>query len=319
MGRLLDDLLDISRITRGTLELKKSPLELADVIGDSVEAARPFLEAKGHDFELRLPDHPVPMEADPVRLAQVFSNLLINAAKYTGEGGRISLTAANGAGEVVVTVRDNGMGIAPEMMPRLFTLFSQAQTTIARSQDGLGVGLALVRGLVSLHGGRVEAHSEGPGRGSEFVVRLPAAALQSATPAPEPADESAATASLRVLVVDDNRDAADSCATLLELSGHRVAKAYLGGQALELGENFEPQVVLLDIGLPDVCGYDVARRIRAAAWGSAATLVAVTGWGQESDRNRAFEAGFDHHLTKPVAAEDLESLMRKLASEPAAA
>jgi PAS domain S-box-containing protein len=314
MSRLLDDLLDISRITRGTLELKRSRTDLRSVIGSSVEAARPFLDAKSHSLALQLPDHPVGLDADPVRLAQVFSNLLINAAKYTAEGGRIELAALEDAGEIVVTVRDNGIGIAPENMAKIFTLFTQAQSGLCRAEEGLGVGLALARGLVRLHGGTLDATSEGIGRGSEFTVRLPVV-----EPAREPAllpaaHEPDAGPALRVLVVDDNRDAADSCATLLELGGHRVQTAYRGEHALELAESFRPNVILLDIGLPDINGYDVAHRIRSSDWGTSLALVAVTGWGQEADRRRAFEVGFDHHLTKPVAPDAIESLLGRLAS-----
>jgi CheY-like chemotaxis protein len=285
------------------------------VLGASVEAARPFLDAKRHTLKLNLPDHPVRLDADPVRLAQIFSNLLINAAKYTNAEGRIELAATHDAGEVVVSVRDNGIGIAEEMMPKLFTLFSQGQSALERSEEGLGVGLALVRGLVELHGGRVEAESAGLGQGSQFVVRLPVGAEPEAAAEAAAPEAPATTQGLRVLVVDDNRDAADSCATLLELSGHRVKTAYSGKRALELGESFRPDVILLDIGLPDVNGYEVARRIRTSGWGGKLPLVAVTGWGQDDDRRRAFDAGFDHHLTKPVAPEAVESLMSALAAE----
>jgi PAS domain S-box-containing protein len=314
MSRLLDDLLDISRITRGTLELKKSRTDLRSVIASSVEAARPFLDAKGHALALQLPDQPVRLDADPVRLAQILSNLLINAAKYTAEGGRIELAAASEGGEIVVTVRDNGIGIAPENLAKIFTLFTQAQTGLCRAEEGLGVGLALVRGLVGLHGGTVDAKSEGIGHGSEFTVRLPVVAQAREPAAPPAAREPDVGPALRVLVVDDNRDAADSCATLLELGGHSVLTAYRGERALELAESFRPNVILLDIGLPDINGYDVAHRIRSSPWGSGLSLVAVTGWGQEADRRRAFEVGFDHHLTKPVAPDAIESLLGRLAS-----
>jgi signal transduction histidine kinase/CheY-like chemotaxis protein len=313
MSRLLDDLLDISRITRGTLELKKSRTELTVVIGTAIEAARPILDSKRHTLSLDLPKEAVRLEADPVRLAQVFSNLLINAAKYTDQGGEIRLRAVQERGRIVVTVRDNGIGIAAEMMPRLFTLFSQAHTALDRSEGGLGVGLALVRGLVALHGGKVEARSDGPGRGSEFIVHLPlgtnAAEPVESESEPEIA-ESGAT--LRILVVDDNQDAADTCSTLLELSGHQLRTAYTGERAIEIANIFHPHVVVLDIGLPDANGYDVARKIRAASWGRDTVLVAVTGWGHEEDRRRAFDAGFDHHLTKPLAANALESLVNSV-------
>ena len=319
MSRLLDDLLDVSRITHGTLELKKSRTELTLVLGAAIEAARPILDSRHHTLSLDLPKQTVRLEADPVRLAQVFSNLLINAAKYTDAGGSIELRATREESAVVVAVRDNGIGISADMMPRLFTLFSQAHTALGRSEGGLGVGLALARGLVALHGGRVEARSDGPGRGSEFIVRLPAGvpALEVSQVEVSADDGPATDAGLKILVVDDSQDAADTCATVLELSGHEVQTAYSGRRALELARTFRPHALLLDIGLPDVNGYELARTIRAAPWAEGMVLIAVTGWGQGKDRRRALEAGFDHHLTKPIAAETLESLLQSLdRSEP---
>ena len=318
MSRLLDDLLDVSRITHGTLELKKSRTELTLVLGAAIEAARPILDSKHHTLSLDLPKETVRLEADPVRLAQVFSNLLINAAKYTDAGGSIELRATREASEIVLAVRDNGMGISADMMPRLFTLFSQAPTALGRSEGGLGVGLALARGLVLLHGGRVEARSDGPGRGSEFIVRLPVGvAASEASQVEVSADGPATDTGLKILVVDDSRDVADTCATVLELSGHEVQTAYSGQRALELAGTFRPHALVMDIGLPDVNGYELARTIRAAPWGGGMVLIAVTGWGQGKDRRRALEAGFDHHLTKPIAAETLESLLQSLdTSEP---
>ncbi len=315
MGRLLDDLLDISRITLGTVALDKERTALATAIEASVEAAQPFIDAKRHELTISLPGHPVMLEADPGRLAQVFSNLLINAAKYTTRGGHIELSAANGDGQVTVTVRDNGVGIAPDMMPKLFNLFSQAQPAMGRVEEGLGLGLSMVRALVGLHGGTVEARSEGVGRGSEFIVRLPEGQPGAQPEDPVAGERAAPGRKLRVLVVDDNRDAADSCTTLLELSGHQVETAYNGTRALQVGESFRPQVVLLDIGLPDLNGYEVARRIRASAWGADVPLIAVTGWGKDEDRERAFAAGFNHHLTKPVAPEAVESVVSTVARE----
>jgi PAS domain S-box-containing protein len=313
MSRLLDDLLDVSRITRGTLELKRDPTELTLVVGAAIETARPILDAKHHTLALDLPQQAVRLEADAVRLAQVFSNLLINAAKYTDPGGHIQLRAAQAGSEVVVAIRDNGIGIPADMMPRLFTLFSQAQTALGRAEGGLGVGLSLVRGLVTLHGGSVKALSDGPGSGSEFIVRLPVGTPLAEVPDIEAAaDGPVAGAGLKILVVDDNRDAADTCAALLELSGHHVQTAYTGRRALELAETFRPHALLMDIGLPDLNGYQLAQKVRAEPWGRRAVLIAVTGWGQEEDRRRAFEAGFDHHLTKPIAAEEVESLLQSL-------
>jgi PAS domain S-box-containing protein len=313
MSRLLDDLLDIARITRGTLELKKDAIELHAVVASAVETARPVIDSKHHQLSVQLPDKPVRLEADAVRLAQVFANLLINAAKYTNPRGHIELRACAQPGEITVTVRDDGIGISTEMMPRLFTLFAQAHS--GREQAGLGVGLSLVRGLVALHGGTVDAHSAGLGQGSEFTVHLP-----TGSPAVQPvvaqvSASPATTSPLRILVVDDSRDAADICATLLELSGHRVQTAYSGRRALEVAEAFRPQLCLLDIGLPDIDGYQLARSIRATPWGEEAQLVAITGWGQEEDRRRAAEVGFDHHLTKPVAAEALDQLLRSVSTK----
>jgi len=315
MSRLLDDLLDISRITRGTLELKTSRTDLSTAINSAFEAARPFIEAKGHQLVVELPAGAVPLEADPVRLAQIFSNLLINAAKYTDEGGRIQVKATQEEMDFVITVRDNGIGIPADLMPRLFTLFSQAHSTLDRSGEGLGVGLALARGLANLHGGQLSAFSDGTGRGSEFTVRLPRTLAAVACNRSNPGASSIAVAPpLRILVVDDNRDAADSCAALLELSGHDVQTAYTGALALKIAEQFRPQVILLDIGLPDVTGYDVARQIRSTGWGRSVPLVAITGWGKESDRRLSFDAGFDHHLTKPVEAEAIELLLKGFAA-----
>jgi signal transduction histidine kinase len=285
------------------------------VLGAAFEAARPILDAKHHTFSLDLPKHAVRLEADPVRLAQVFSNIVINAAKYTDTSGHIQVRAAQEGNEVVVAVRDNGIGISADMMPRLFTLFSQAPAALGRSEGGLGVGLALVRGLITLHGGRVEARSDGVNQGSEFVVRLPVGA-----PAPKVAEAGGGAdrrpaGQLRVIVVDDNQDAAESCATLLELSGHCVKTAHAGERAFELAATFRPHAVLLDIGLPDVNGYELAQKIRAAPWGRGMVLIAVTGWGQEEDRRRAFEAGFDHHLTKPIAPQTVETLLQSLSAD----
>jgi CheY-like chemotaxis protein len=314
MTRLLDDLLDVSRITRGKLVLQRSPTELGPILADAIEAARPVLDARQHHISIELPKEPVRLEADPVRLAQVFSNLLINAAKYTDPGGHIRLWALQESGQVVVSVRDSGTGISAELMPRLFTLFAQGSTALDRSEGGLGVGLALVKGIVELHGGSVAVASDGPGQGSEFTVRLPLgheSRLHDAQLVPQ---THAVTAGLRILVADDNRDAADTCATLLQLSGHLVQTAYSGRRALELAESSQPDVLLLDIGMTDMDGYTLAERIRAAEWSTKAVLVAVSGWGREEDRRRAFAAGFDHHLTKPMTGPALESLLQSVSS-----
>jgi len=318
MSRLLDDMLDISRITRGVLELKKTRAELTSVIGAAIETARPMLDEKHHTLALDLPSEPVQLEADVVRLAQVFSNLLINAAKYTDPGGRIQLRARPQANEVLVSVSDNGIGIPADMLPRVFTMFFQSQAALARAEGGLGVGLSLVRGLVRLHGGSVEARSDGSGRGSEFLIRLPlGAGAQNMVDADTEPEQISADAGLKILVVDDNRDAADTCAMLLEASGHHVQTAYTARQALELARTFRPHALLLDIGLPDMDGYQLAQQVRSNPWGRGVVLVAVTGWGQEQDRRRAVAAGFDHHLVKPISAETVETLLHSLAREPA--
>jgi PAS domain S-box-containing protein len=317
MSRLLDDLMDVSRITRGIIELKKSSTNLTSVLEAAVDAARPLIDARQHALVLDLPETPVFLEADSVRLIQVFSNLLINAAKYTNPKGRIQVQVVQQPNEVVICVRDNGIGISPELMPRLFMLFTQAHSALERSEVGLGVGLALVRGLVTMHGGQVQAVSEGANRGADFIVRLPVSSAAGSSDAQTPKPVPTAGAGLQVLVVDDNRDVADSCKALLELSGHRVHTAYSGEEAYRLAQNLCPQVILLDIGLPDINGYDLARRIRDTPWGYKAQLIAITGWGQDTDRNRAFRAGFDHHLTKPIASDALETLLQSLHPRPA--
>jgi signal transduction histidine kinase/ActR/RegA family two-component response regulator len=317
MSRLLDDLLDVSRITRGRLELKRTTVELAGVLDAAVEAARPLLDERHHRLLVELPEQPLRLEGDPVRLAQVFSNLLINAAKYTDPGGQVQLRAVRTGTEVAVAVRDNGAGIAAEVLPRLFTPFSPGGTASGQyPSGGLGLGLSLVRGLVERHGGRVEARSAGVGQGSEFIVHLPLGASDpQVQPLPRPAPQVTPFRRQKVLVVDDNRDAADSCGALLELSGHEVQTAYSAHDGYLLAEAFRPDVLLLDIGLPDVDGYALARRIRAMYWGRDLTLVALTGWGQAADKSRAREAGFDHHLTKPVTFQQLDGLLRSAASQ----
>jgi PAS domain S-box-containing protein len=313
MARLLEDLLDVSRISRNWLELRTERVELADVLDGALETSRPVIEAAGHELTLTLPPEPIYLEADPVRLAQVFANLLNNAAKYTDEGGRIRLTAERQGRDVIVSVRDSGIGIAAEVLPRIFEIFSQAKLASERSQDGLGIGLSLVKGLVELHGGSIEARSAGPGRGSEFVVRLPVAAE---APVREPArphadDRQPLATKWRILVVDDNHDSADSLAMLLQIMGNEVGTAYDGEQAVEAAEAIRPDVALLDIGMPKLNGYETCRRIREQPWGQGMFLIALTGWGQAEDRRRAEAAGFNLHMVKPV---DPEFLMKLLTS-----
>jgi PAS domain S-box-containing protein len=309
--RLVDDLLDVSRISQGKLNLQKERVELATVVAQAVETCGPLLVARRHTLDVALGREPVRLEADPTRLAQVVANLLTNAAKYTPEGGHITLTTERDGGEVVLRVRDNGIGIRPDMLPRVFDLFTQAERTLHHSQGGLGIGLTLVKSLVEMHGGTVSAHSAGPGRGSEFVVRLPwAPGPEAALPAGETPGVAPSPAARRVLVVDDNVDAAESLATLLRLQGHEVLTVHEGGAVIEAARSFRPEVVLLDIGLPGgLTGYDLAPRLRELPGLGGALLVALTGYGQEEDKRRAGEAGFDAHLTKPAEPDVLAALL----------
>ena len=312
MVRLIDDLLDISRITRGKIELRKERVELAAVIQSAVESSSPLIEASGHDLTVTLPREPIFLDADLTRLAQVFSNLLNNAAKYTDRGGRIRLTALGQGSDVVITVRDTGIGIPAGMLSKVFEMFMQVDRSLERTQGGLGIGLTLVKRLVDMHGGTSEARSDGPGKGSEFVVRLPVMVLP---PAQNPqrsngcCDQAVAASGRRVLVVDDNPELARSFDMLLRLMGHESRVAYDGLAAVEAAEAFRPDVVLMDIGMPKLNGYEAARRIREQPWGKDMALVAVTGWGQEEDRRRSHEAGFDQHLVKPVDHADLQKVL----------
>jgi signal transduction histidine kinase/CheY-like chemotaxis protein len=312
MALLLDDLLDISRITRNRLELKISCVELPTVVRSAVEIARPLMEAKRHVLNVDLPPEPIELEVDPLRLSQALSNLLTNAAKYTDAGGEITVAAQLTAEELQLTVRDNGIGLSAESLPTLFGMFTQSDAAIDRAEGGLGIGLALVKGLIDLHGGWVEAQSEGPGRGSTFSIHLPRSVVVPAKdeqPLEAPLPHRAEDLHCSVLVADDNRDAADSLAMLLEARGHIVCVAHSGREALELAGRERPEAFILDIGMPDMTGYELATRIRAEAWGRRALLIAATGWGQQSDKVRAAAAGFDHHLTKPVAPEAVEALL----------
>ncbi len=323
MSRLVDDLLDVSRIASGKIELRRERVELAQAVRIALETSRPVIERGGHQLTVRMPPDPIWVDADLARLAQILSNLLNNAAKYTHAGGHIWLSAekvntsitrgavevSSGPGEVVLRIRDNGIGIAPEMLRRIFDMFTQAGRSGDQSQGGLGIGLTLVKRLAEMHGGHVEAHSEGVGRGSEFLLRMPLSAETAANdPHAKDAEPEPAARPRRILVVDDNRDAADSLSMLLHTGGHEVRVAYDGLEAVGAAVAFRPDVVLLDIGLPKLSGYEAARRIRDAR-GSEVLLVAVTGWGQAEDRRRAQEAGFDHHLTKPVDPEAIARLI----------
>jgi PAS domain S-box-containing protein len=313
MVRLVDDLLDVSRISRGKIDLRKQPVDLGAAGARAAEGARALLGARQHRLEVTVPAEPVRVEADPDRLEQVVANLLTNAAKYTQPGGHIRLTVAREGGQAVVRVRDNGIGIRPEMLPRVFDLFQQADRIPGRVSEGLGLGLTLVRRLVEMHGGSVEAHSDGPGRGSEFIVRLPLlSAAQNPAAGAAPEASPAAGGPLRILVVDDNVDGAKSLALLLRLEGgHEVRVAHDGPAALELARDFHPDVVFLDIGLPKgMDGYEVARRLRQQPGLGEALLVALTGFGQEEDRRRSLAAGFHAHLVKPVNPDLLREILQ---------
>ena len=331
MVRLIDDLLDVSRITAGKLPMRKALVLLSDILNLAVETARPHLQHAGHHLTVSLPPAPVYLDGDSARLAQVFANLLHNASKYTEPGGEIGLSAhITETGEArpergsletsepsrwaEVSVRDNGIGIPQEFLPRLFEKFSQVAPALDRSQGGLGLGLSLVHGIVSLHGGQVFARSAGPGAGSEFLVRLP---ISPRIPLPlegVPMSSNPAV-SRRVLVVDDNEDSAESLSVLLRLNGHLVESAHDGRQALEAAERFRPDVILLDIGMPGMNGYEVCREIRKQPWGGDILLIAQTGWGQDQDRQRTKDAGFDGHLTKPIDHDRLEEILTSLSVE----
>jgi len=314
LTRLVDDLLDVARITRGKIKLSREPIELGALIARAVETVQPLIQERGHQFTSEIPDGTLRVDADPLRLTQAFGNVLGNAAKYTERGGRISLSVCRQGAGVEIRVRDNGIGIPAEVLPRIFDLFTQLDRRSDHPHSGLGIGLALVRRLLQMHGGTIAAHSEGAGLGSEFVIRLPLLleATQSGDGRASAATEDAPPVRRRILVADDNADALQTLATVLELGGHEVFSAPNGSLALESAERHLPEVALLDIGMPLLDGYEVARRIRAQAWGKRIILVALTGWGQESDRRRSQEAGFDSHLVKPLDLAKLTQLLSRL-------
>ena len=309
MVRLIDDLLDMSRISRNKLDICKERVELAAVLESAVESSRPLIQQSGHELTVSLPPQSIHLDADPVRLAQVFMNLLNNAAKYTKRGGHIRLTAEREGSDAVVSVRDNGIGIPGDMLTRIFDMFTQVDRTLERSQGGLGIGLTLVRRLLDLHDGWIEARSNGPDEGSEFVVRLPLIEPLQEPPLKSSGPRATALSECRILVVDDNKDSADSLKMLLRLKGNDIRTAYDGLEAVEVAETFRPELVLLDIGLPKLNGNEVARRIRQQPWGRDIMLVALTGWGQDEDRRRSQEAGFNFHIVKPVELSALEKLL----------
>ena len=309
MVHLIDDLMDLSRISRGKIDLRKERIELAKAIQHAIEASRPAIAQAGHELLIKFPPDPIHVDADLTRLAQVFSNLLNNAAKFTDRGGRIRLTMQQLGTEAVVWVQDNGIGIPAPMLPHVFEMFTQVDGDLGRSQGGLGIGLSIVQRLVEMHGGSVEARSEGPGSGSEFVVRLPVALPLAGDPPADQPDPVHATTCHRILVVDDNVDAAETLAMMLTMIGHETRTAHDGLEALVVAAAFRPGVIFLDIGMPKLNGYEAARLIRQQAWGKDMVLFALTGWGQEEDKRRTLEAGFDAHLVKPVLPDALEKLL----------
>jgi PAS domain S-box-containing protein len=309
MVRLIDDLLDVSRISRNKLDIRKQRVVLAAILESAVEGSRPLILEGGHELTIRMPQEPLELDADPVRLAQVFMNLLNNAAKYTKRSGHIWLAADREGSDAVVSVRDNGIGIPSDMRSRIFEMFTQVDRSRDRSQGGLGIGLTLVRRLVDLHDGTIEARSDGTDQGSEFVVRLPIIQPPLESPPTSDGPRAAALSGSRILVVDDNKDSADSLGMLLRLKGNEIRTAHDGLEAIQIAEMFHPELVLLDIGLPEMNGYDVARRIRQQPWGRDMMLVALTGWGQDEDRRRSQEAGFNFHVVKPVELAVLEKLL----------
>lgn len=316
MVRLIDDLLDLSRVSRGRIELRHERSDLATLVQGALDVCGPSIANAGHRLTVELPGTPMPLVCDPTRVVQVICNLLSNAVKYTPPGGHITLSARRRDDLFEVSVRDTGIGIPSDMLARVFDMFTQVPHAIERSQGGLGIGLTLVKRLVELHGGQVEAKSVGPGLGSEFIVRLPERMTAHAAPVMVAAlADRVSSPKQRILVADDNRDAADSLAVMLRIAGHDVRTAYDGQQALDVAETFKPSLALLDLGMPRVNGHDTARRLRETEHGRNIVIIALTGWGQPEDRNRSLAAGFDHHLVKPVAPSMLERLLAAPARE----
>jgi signal transduction histidine kinase/ActR/RegA family two-component response regulator len=309
LSRLVDDLLDVSRVTSGRIALRKERVALAGLVARAVESSRHLVDAKGQRLSVKLPPRPVELEADPTRLVQVLENLLDNAAKFTEQGGRIALAVEVDGREVVIRVRDTGIGIPPSQLANVFDLFAQGPSTLGRIQGGLGIGLTLVRRIVELHGGTVSATSPGPRLGSEFVVRLPAAPARVAPSAPAAAAPSVAASRCRILVVDDNVDSAETLAMMLQFGGHDVRVVHDGQSALRAAREQRPNVVLLDLGLPDMDGYEVAEHLRRDPEAAGVVLVAVTGYGQEEHLRRSREVGFNHHLVKPVDPSALDAVL----------
>ncbi|MDV6332265.1 response regulator [Asticcacaulis sp. 201] len=307
--RLIDDLLDVSRVSRGRIDLRKERISLQDAVKAAVETSKPLIDANGHKLTLDIPTEPLWVEGDLTRLAQVVSNLLNNAAKYTAHGGRICLTVTPHTGHADIIVADNGLGIEADMLPRVFDLFAQADSHLDRSQGGLGIGLALVSKLVDMHGGTSKAESDGPGKGSTFTVSLPLVGASGEAQGKPLQKNGRPAAPMKVLIVDDNVDSAQTSLWMLDLIGHKAEVANDGARALEMASEMKPDVVLLDIGMPGMDGYEVCRHLRKMPGMEQKVLIAQTGWGQESDRQKAFAAGFDHHITKPVSLDLLTQLL----------
>jgi signal transduction histidine kinase/ActR/RegA family two-component response regulator len=314
MVRLIDDLLDVNRITRNKLELKLERVELAAILGHAVESCRPLYDRAGHELDIASPPEPIYLSADPVRLAQVFVNLLTNSCKYTEPGGQVWLSVVRQDNEVALTIRDTGVGIPREMLTKVFDLFTQVDRSLERTAGGLGIGLSLVKRLVEMHGGAVTAHSEGQDQGSEFVVRLPILVepIEREPAYESPSSKALPTPARKILVVDDNRDSAHTLALLLKRTGNQTRTAHDGAEAVETAADYAPDVILLDIGLPKMNGYEACRAIRELPRGKEIAIVALTGWGQDEDRRKSDEAGFDGHLVKPVALADLMKLLTSL-------
>ena len=319
MVRLIDDLLDVSRIVRGKIDLQLEEVELATVVQRAVDGMTPLMQEKEHDFRVELPEEPIWLKADPVRLSQVFSNLLSNAAKYTPSGGNVSLVARCLENEAVVRVRDNGMGISRDDQEAIFDLFAQSDRSMARSQGGLGIGLTLARSLVRMHGGQIAVESEGRGKGSEFTVRLPVLAETAGPKLDTTRDAPGAEESFspqHIVVVEDNESAAMMLAQVLSRWGHEVRVAHNANSAWDLIEARRPEIMLVDVGLPDVSGFDLAARLRQLPDGERLLLVAITGYGQQKDRERSHEAGFDLHLVKPVSEKELRGIFQHAKLHP---
>jgi CheY-like chemotaxis protein/two-component sensor histidine kinase len=313
MVRLVDDLLDVSRITRGKIELRMDRIELVSTVAEVAESIRPLAGSLQHELITSLPNDPIYLNADPTRLTQLIGNLLHNACKFTPQGGRIILKVERENNQAVLRVTDTGVGIPTDQLPRIFEMFVQGDTSLERAHSGLGIGLTLVKQLAEMHGGAVQAYSAGPGTGAEFVVRFPISENASVSKKERPtANGQSSKVFGRILVVDDNRDSAETLAQLLRSHGNTTLTAFDGLEALEVAPEFRPNVVLLDIGLPKLNGYDTARRIREQPWGQEVALVALTGWGKEEDRRRSSQAGFDNHMVKPVDFEKLTELLATL-------